>query len=78
LARQCFVLFFDQFGMALSDFVAFNRLGPEFVCDLVALRGLCEKSIHRTPPIFQDRRPGLNIVEWPAGQRCRSAQYERQ
>jgi hypothetical protein len=50
LARQCFVLFFDQIRLALSDLVALYRLGSEFVGDLIALPALCEKSIHDPSP----------------------------
>jgi hypothetical protein len=55
LARQRFVLFFDRITVELSDLVALNRLGPEFVGDLIALQALGGKSVHNTSPDIRDR-----------------------
>ena len=50
LARQRFVLFFDQTALALSDFVTLSRVGSEFVCAVIAPPALGEESIHGTSP----------------------------
>src|SRR5262245_52381077 len=50
LARQRFVLFFDQITLALSDFVTLSRVGSEFVGAVIAPPALGKESIHGTSP----------------------------
>ena len=71
LARQRFVPFFDEVTMALSDFVALNRVGFAFISDFIALPALRELPAFREVSIHGASPEISGPWSWVSSNACR-------